>query len=460
VNGSTTPAELAAADGVMLAVEAQDDVAIDRVEFFDGDTAIGTVSASPYELEWIVSEPAANGDHPLRAQVYDTSENSAESEIVHLSTDLPPGGTPVWTQSIDGGAGLMDQAWGVAVDGDRNVFVSGRVILQGDTSNDAWLLKLTPDGDHDWERTHNGPGDNSDIFQAVAIDGDGNVVVTGREWTGSDDQNDLIVRKYSSGGDVQWTRRFTGPDGYDDGGTRVSVGPQGDILVGGDTDIPGSWTDVWLRRYTPHGDTVWTDSFDGGDDDFDSMSGVAFGAEGQTYAAFDMRTPDGRQLWIREYDAEGQVAWNAEVSEDSPIAMDLAVTPSGDLVVSGSAYDESLELHGWIGRYGPDGTEQWTTTWETNLGTLSYATAVAVDHRGSIVVGGELRVSDNPIDHDFWYGKFSPTGELIWDEVVASQGTWDEINDVAVDRFGYVLLVGTDSTAATMDDVWIRAAHP
>ena len=48
-----------------------------------------------------------------------------------------------------------------------------------------------------WTNRYNGPVNNADEAYAVAVDGSGNVYVTGVSWNGSSD-NDYVTIKYSS----------------------------------------------------------------------------------------------------------------------------------------------------------------------------------------------------------------------------------------------------------------------
>jgi len=67
-----------------------------------------------------------------------------------------------------------------------------------------------------WTASYNGQGDFSDRYTASITDADGNLIVAGS--TAMPDQNrNLLVRKLSPSGVVLWTQTYNGPgDGADE----------------------------------------------------------------------------------------------------------------------------------------------------------------------------------------------------------------------------------------------------
>lgn len=90
VNGSETPSEMSASGIVTLDIDAVDDVGIDRVEFFDGDELVAIVNASPYLAE-VLATSTDNGVHEYSAVVFDTADQTAESQTVNLSVNVVGG---------------------------------------------------------------------------------------------------------------------------------------------------------------------------------------------------------------------------------------------------------------------------------------------------------------------------------------------------------------------------------
>ncbi|WP_296700207.1 Ig-like domain-containing protein [Algoriphagus sp.] len=90
---------------------------IAKVEFFNGNTLIGTVTGSPYQINW---NNAPAGNHSLKTRVTDQGGLSAESGVVNITVNStgpanqPPVTsivTPTQNQSFDEGKAILIQAY-------------------------------------------------------------------------------------------------------------------------------------------------------------------------------------------------------------------------------------------------------------------------------------------------------------------------------------------------------------
>src|SRR6185295_5092027 len=82
---------------------------------------------------------------------------------------------------------------------------------------------------------YNGPGnssDSSDYAKAVAVDASGNVFVTGSS-VGSAGNDDYATIAYSGAGVPLWTNRYDGPGNYSDIANAVAVDASGNVFVTG-----------------------------------------------------------------------------------------------------------------------------------------------------------------------------------------------------------------------------------
>ena len=133
-----------------------------------------------------------------------------------------------WHTFYGSGTG-NDAAYGVAVDGSGNVYVTGQsgetwdgpsgqnpLNAYSGSGTDIFVLKLNGSGAYQWH-TFYGSGTDNDAAYGVAVDGSGNVYVTGQSgetWNGPNGQNplnaysgsgtDIFVLKLNGSGAYQW----------------------------------------------------------------------------------------------------------------------------------------------------------------------------------------------------------------------------------------------------------------
>jgi hypothetical protein len=115
-------------------------------------------------------------------------------------------GQQQWLATYDGPMEGWDEARGIAVDGSGNVYVTGQSEGLG-TRRDYATVKYNVFGQEQWVARYNGPGNDWDGAEAIALDGSGNVYVTG-EGVGSN-LFDYATIKYNSSGQQQWVAATT-----------------------------------------------------------------------------------------------------------------------------------------------------------------------------------------------------------------------------------------------------------
>ena len=87
-------------------------------------------------------------------------------------------GVPLWTNRFDGLGNGDDYARAIALDSERQRDRGG--VSEGSTSSRDYLtIKYSSAGVPLWTNRYNGPGNSLDDANAVAVDGNNNVIVTG-----------------------------------------------------------------------------------------------------------------------------------------------------------------------------------------------------------------------------------------------------------------------------------------
>ncbi len=185
--------------------------------------------------------------------------NAGYDDLFLIKTDSA--GTEVWHRQW--GTNNVDSAWGVAVDDNGNIYVTGTTAggLDGNSSagnSDIFLTRWNADGTREW--TKQWGTDQSDIGSAVTVDKDGFIFVTGAA-NGPLDGNaeiglgDVFLTKWASDGTKLWTQQWGSSEG-EDWGRAIAIDDNGKIFITGsaggaidENPDPGS-TDIFLSVFS------------------------------------------------------------------------------------------------------------------------------------------------------------------------------------------------------------------
>jgi len=266
--------------------------------------------------------------------VYVTGTSSSDYATIKYS----PAGDTLWIRSYDGPVNGFDAALSLAVDGTGNVYVAGQSVGSG-TSDDYATIKYAPNGDILWVRRYNGPANNSDAALSLAVDGSGNVYVTGYD---RDSSFDYATIKYAPNGDTLWVRRYNGPGDSTDAALSLAVDGSGNVYVTGRSGGSGTSDDYATIKYAPNGDTLWVRRYNGPGNNYDHPSALAVDDSGNVYVtgrsggsgtSDDYATikyaPNGDTLWVRRYNGPRNFA---------DLAFALVVDGSGNVYVTGGSW--------------------------------------------------------------------------------------------------------------------------
>jgi hypothetical protein len=251
-----------------------------------------------------------------------------------------PNGDTAWVRRYNGPGNDWDEASAIAVDGSGDVYVTGFSVGSG-TSYDYATIKYYPNGDTAWVRRYNGPGNAGDMASAIGVDGSGNVYVTGYDY-GSGTSGDYATIKYYPNGDTAWVRRYNGPGNGDDVAHAIAVDGSGNVYVTGYSYGSGTFSDYATLKYDPAGNQLWVQRYNGPGNDWDEASAIAVDGSGDVYVTgYDVGSgtfsdyatikydPAGNQLWVQRYDGPGN---------GYDLARAIAVDGSGNVYVTGRSY--------------------------------------------------------------------------------------------------------------------------
>ena len=360
----------------------------------------------------------------------------------------------LWSTYLGGNS--VDFGLGITTDSEGNVFVTGYTHSSGwasggfDTSfnggeYDAFVVKFSGDGSPLWS-TYLG-GRDDDYGVGIALDGTGNVLVTGRTWSsgwvsggfdttfGDLDYWDGFVAKLSGNGAHLWSTYLggNGPDnGYGDEGNDIAVDGEGSVFVTGstgssgwisggfDTTFGGGNYDPFVVKLSGDGSHLWSTYLGG--DSVDHGYGIAVDGAGNVFVTgatsspgwvsggFDTTYNGDGDGFIAKLSGNGLHLWSTYLGGNRlDRGQDIAVDDAGNVFVAGMT-----DSSGWVsagfdttynGVYYPLGiwgdafvaklSGSGSHVWSTYLGGSSndYVGGIAVDGAGNVFVTGNTHSS-------------------------------------------------------------------
>jgi uncharacterized delta-60 repeat protein len=318
-------------------------------------------------------------------------------------------GEEQWVARYDGPATDNDRATAVAVDDSGNVYVTGSSRGSG-TDVDYATIKYDSFGQQQWVARYNGPGNGGDDPVAIAIDSSHNVYVTGFSFGGGTSQ-DYATIKYDSSGQQQWVARYNGPGNGFDEATAIAIDGSGDVYVTGGSPGSGGTAEYATIKYNAAGQEQWVARYNGPGTGSNGASAVGLDSAGNVYVTGSSFGSNGTYDYATiKYNAAGQEQWVSRYNgpgdlDDFAIAM--IVNSSGDVYVTGESSGDYATI-----KYNSSGQEQWVARYNGPANFDDYATAIAVDRLGNVYVTGATGQSDVYYDYDFATIKYTQSRPL------------------------------------------------
>ena len=411
---------------------------------------------------------------------------------------------PLWVRTYGNPYGAFDEVHAIGADDSGNVVISGFSELSS-TDAEFVTIKYKPNGDTAWLR-HLNPGNGQNGATALAIDHQGNVIVTGylgdptsqygawqtikysaageslwaTTWqygvecrptairldtagnsyltgrAGSQNYFDFAVVKLDPSGNVVWPFIYDGGD--NDGANAVAVDLEGNVYATGYTVLGGNYGNLLTMKISPTGESLWkniyANSHNRGDrgvniavDNSGSaiVSGVVSDDSGHTEYITVKYAPSGDTVWTRLYHGPGNQSDNA---------MALILDAAGNAYVTGSTWADASHYDFTTIKYAPDGTERWIAHYP-GASHRAFADAIGLDVNANVYVSGYSY--DSTGGSDVVTVKYDSAGNQRWAERYDGQFGEDEASVLAVGPDSSVFVGGrTNSDSGGMDYLALR----
>jgi uncharacterized delta-60 repeat protein len=369
--------------------------------------------------------------------------------------------TQEWASRYNGPGSLDDYARSIAVDGSGNVYVTGSSIGSG-TTEDYYTVKYNSSGVQQWEARYNGPGNSMDQAYSIAVDGSGNVYVTGGS-VGIGTGDDYCTIKYNSAGVQQWATRYNGPGNGGDIAYSLAVDSSGNVYVTGESFGIGTGPDYATVKYNSSGVQQWVSRYVGiwsgyGYSITEVARSIAVDNSGNVYVTgwssqdymnwyiYDYATikynAAGVQQWVQRYNGPGN---------DVDYAYSIAVDGSGNVYITGSSVGIGTGDDYCTIKYNSAGVLQWATRYVGLQCCEDVATSLAIDGTGNVYVTGWSSGIGTGLDYATI--KYNSAGVQQWVSRYNGQGNGqDKARSITIDGLGNVYVTGESMVSGTTTD--------
>lgn len=349
-----------------------------------------------------------------------------------------------WSIRYNGPGNSHDSPCALAIDNNGNVYITGQSV--GTEGNyDYVTLKYNTNGDLLWMQRYNGTGNRTDTANALAIDNNGNVYVTGNSWVIGDDY-DCVTIKYDSNGNQLWLRSYNGPGNSWDVGEAITIDIEGNVCVTGRSESDVSMTDYITIKYDKNGNQLWRQLYNGPGNNHDYARAIATDSTGNVYVTgsswghgteYDYATikydRNGNQLWLNRYSGTGN-------GQDG--ATSLAIDSAGNIYVTGQSIEDVPSVTDCTTvKYDTNGNELWTVHYDGPVNRYDGGDAVLTDKDGNVFVTGHSQ--GDGTSNDYVTIKYNTNGDQMWVNRYngpANRTDWPEA--ITADNAGNVYVTG------------------
>jgi uncharacterized delta-60 repeat protein len=300
---------------------------------------------------------AIDGNHNVYVTGYSSgSDTSYDYATIKYAADS---NQPVWVARYNGPGSGSDIAYAIAIDSNDNIYVTGRSTGLG-TNYDYATVKYSADANLPvWVARYNGPDNSGDDAYAIAIDSNDNIYVTGRS-TGLGTNYDYATVKYSfDSNQPVWVARYNGPGNDIDQAEAIAVDSNDNIYVTGRSTGSGTNYDyatvkystdgnlpLWVARYNGLGngsDAAYAIAIDSNDNIY--VTGFSFSGTEYDYATVRYSADTNQMVWVATYNGPGL---------DIDQAQAIAVDSTGHVYVTGESAGSSTSSDYATIKYSPD----------------------------------------------------------------------------------------------------------
>lgn len=398
-----------------------------------GQTYINTEWETNYGLPDSIDWTASTLDNESNLYIVGNTVVSGQNANI-LTSKYDDDGNLLWSKQYNYN-NERDYGAAIAVDGSGNVYVTGASFDPASSSFDYVTIMYDDAGIQQWTNRYDGNGNDLDIPVAIKVDGYGNIFVTGMS-AGTNLDMDYATISYDPGGTELWVSRYNYAGGDDRAGG-LEVAPTGEIIVMGiSLDSTGNNQYAYLQYDENDGSTLLEERKNLPGIALEKPAAIAQDNYGNFYLTGSVSNGIHYDMYTAKLDDSLQVDWEVTYDGDSlndePNA--IGVDASGNVFVTGYTEDSNGKQFVTI-KYDSNGSEDWVRTESSSNGNAE-ATDLQITLDDKIYVTGSRPVGSAISVYTVCYDQY---GEKQWEQYSDDE---EVAEDVQADLYGNVFVTG------------------
>ena len=319
----------------------------------------------------------------------------------------------------------------------------GGYILAGykkNTQNDSdyWIAKLNSNADIEWEKTYG--GSNTDKATCIQQTADGSYIVAGYSYsvngnvTNNNGGSDAWILKLSTNGDIEWQKTYGGSaDDYFKSIKQTT--DNGYIIVGvtysNDGNIPNNQGnfDAWIIKIDVNGNLEWSKTFGG--TDYEQINNVQQTTNGEYLILGQTESINGditnnhgnADLWVIKLQANGNLQWQKTYGGSGfDDAKCIQKTNDGHYMIAGNTDSNNGDItnsHGdrdtWVLKIDDLGNLLQQTTVGTN--SNEGVNSILQTHDNNFLITGYSRVISS-VNSNIFIAALNTNCTLLWQQQI------------------------------------------
>lgn len=344
----------------------------------------------------------------------------------------------------------------VATDSCDNIYIVGWQDITGSANNrDIILTKFTYTGQQVWIKTWGGSED--DIGYDLVIDSSDNIYIIGLTKSRGDVDGDVVIIKYNTAGIEQWN--FTWGGSNFDCATGIDIDELNNFYITGWTMSFGdSDGDVFLIKFNNTWDQQWVKYWGGSNKE--EAADVLIDLNNTIYISG--RTDsigNGGDAFILKYNSSGGLQWERTWGTYyAQMASSIAVDSSHNIYAVGMSFGHPASSgKGILIKYDSEGNFQWEEIWGYNGVFNNYFYEIIIDSNDELFITGITRSLGIAGNDDAIFFNYDILGNQQWYKIW-SESDKENLFGICKDTKNNIYTVGgtASSTAGGSDILFLK----